>query len=284
MNRALAGGVLLIVSSACGVGFVSTETETTATDHGGGGAMAPAGAGGGTSDTGGGATSTGGTANTGGGTSSTGGAGGTLAYADLIKSHSPIAYYRLESGPPWIDEMGAYPTTVLEPVTVAAGLITEGGNGAMFNGSATEGHLDLGSGGPDFVGTASFTLEAWMQPTDTFGLLFRTLMNGGNTGWELRYDNGSAVMVRAFDMSNKTTVTTPLAQGSPMHVVGTYDGATLCVYVNAVPTCVADPVMAAAGTSVKMGRNVSGVLDELAIYDTALDASVVTEHFQAGTR
>jgi hypothetical protein len=222
-----------------------------------------------------------------GSTTTSGGAGAPpSSYANRVKADGPIAYYRFEANPGLLeDEGGMYPATATPPVGPAPGLIGEGGEGLALTGGQNESYLRLGGDFPGaFAGTSPFSVECWFQATDNYGRLIRTLTQGGTVGWELRYNSSGALMLRSFDSGNGTSVQSldQVTASSIYHLVGTYDGANLCVYVNASATCKPDAVSSGAGMSVTIGDDVSGVMDEVAIYDKALAPADVAAHYQAG--
>jgi hypothetical protein len=73
--------------------------------------------------------------------------------------------------------------------------------------------------------------------------------------------------------------------GSYSHVVATYDGTTMSLYLNGIHNSDkqdTDPRI--TSTAMGIGENFVGSIDEVAIYDHALDAGRVSAHFHASGR
>ncbi len=90
-------------------------------------------------------------------------------------------------------------------------------------------------------------------------------------------------------LSGSLLSTDQVPLGVPMHVAGTYDGTTVCLYINGVldrtQTVVGDlyvemniPSDVAIGNHFNYPRAFKGLLDELAIYDHALSAERMRAH------
>jgi len=117
-------------------------------------------------------------------------------------------------------------------VGAAAGEI---GGGANFSGTDYLSHADAAA-----LHLASFTISAWVQPAD-FGD-YRVIVNKGtntvrNYNLYLNKDTGQVTV--AFTQGAgafKYVVSSgAVPVGSWSHIAGTYDGATLSVYINGAP-------------------------------------------------
>jgi glucose/arabinose dehydrogenase/PKD repeat protein len=103
----------------------------------------------------------------------------------------------------------------------------------------------------------------------------------GNLWWGLYQGGGSQLLLTAPDL---------LQPGTVYYVAGTYDGSTLRLYVNGqlVASKTVGPLtLNATNTTVGSGytNTSAGVsVDELAAYPTALSASQILAHFNAGTQ
>src|SRR5205823_8550115 len=99
-----------------------------------------------------------------------------------------------------------------------------------------------------------------------------------------------------FDVGNCTTFATAIytftfVTGTWYHIVGTFDGATVTLYVNGASVATASLTGSiAAGTNViSFGYNVAtgsgflaATMDECATYTSALSASRVASHYNSG--
>ncbi len=107
--------------------------------------------------------------------------------------------------------------------------------------------------------TAALTVEAWIDPAlvNTGGLWNRIVDKGVNTGYGLGLGNGSICFkVAGTFVCGTTTVST----SSWSHVAGTWDGATLTVYLNgsaAASTPLAGP-LAATTLDLILGNHAEG--------------------------
>src|SRR5205085_4364095 len=84
---------------------------------------------------------------------------------------------------------------------------------------------------PSLAITSQITLDAWIKPTALGGRIIDKVQAGGSDGWLLDTFSGR---VRLIIDGQALTGSTPLPIGVFTHVAGTYDGATMKVYVNGV--------------------------------------------------
>jgi hypothetical protein len=147
-------------------------------------------------------------------------------------------------------------------------------------------------------------VEAWVRiDTKKSGqgahwLVTDSLNDGASDGFALSIDTsnrprlfvGSSGTVRATATSSEA-----LTLGGVYHVVGTYDGARVRVYVNGVErasVAYTGGIAYAGGRDLQLGRQVAssngslrfldGRLDEVALYSQALSAATVLDHYNSG--
>jgi hypothetical protein len=170
-----------------------------------------------------------------------------------------------------------------------------------------ESHVKTGAS-PQVWGLGSFTWEAWVKPgllddrsrrilsaedvsggvllaARASGVVLSRHIKAGTRGYYTP-ETGSAygpVTARA------TTVRAPLAAGVWSHVVGTFNGTTMRLYVNGkleasgVSTLFLNSISSLTiGSEGRKWLEWDGDLDELATYRGALDPDDVLEHYQAG--
>jgi hypothetical protein len=216
-------------------------------------------------------------------------------YAAMVRGDGPVAYWRFEepddaNGAQ--DEIGArLASSTSDGVKLGQpGLL---GRGATFDG--TQAAMDVGDVF-DFAGLRPFTLEVWVRSNKilTTGHLIekREEIQGTPFRGYLLYGNSDdgTPHFEAWGVEMTAWGTTPIAVATFSHVVVTvrYENGkgNAKLYVNAQPTANGgwDNTIELADTPqhVRFGRMFSGVLDELAIYDKALPADRILEHYRAG--
>jgi hypothetical protein len=234
------------------------------------------------------------------GGTSTGGpatASETLDYRALVISDAPVAYYRLnDEGGTAKDEMGQHDGTYQGSVSHGPGAIAGDPDGALVGSG--DGWVDVPGGFP-FTGNAPYSIEAWVaaKPASTLtGVLARNLAAPGQSpadGYSLYIETDlSPIMGRWKSSAEQSASAHALTQDRFTHVVGSYDGTTLTVYIDGVEAGHhgASATIVAPTTDMTIGatRNGTyghfvGALDEVALYDKALSAERVAAHFAAGT-
>ena len=221
-------------------------------------------------------------------------------YRALVLCDRPLAYFRLdEQGPPQANDTvdgsaGAY-------VAAEAGAIAYGAPGAIAADSDKAIHLDgngyVGGGTAlSFPGKAPFSLEAWVAPEgDNFSYrrIFERLVFDGSgqplDGY-IVYNHTTVGAERYVDGGSAQVLGPQLGNLAYSHVLVTFDGSTLRLYVNGA-LAASTPTDAAAGDVTanlffggtdRPAAGWVGGLDEVAAYGYALDASQVTAHYRAG--
>jgi hypothetical protein len=219
------------------------------------------------------------------------------SYADTVLQDSPSSYWRL--GDSWgtsvaRDELNAVAGTYTgNPKLECAALLTgDPGKSVRFNGSTA--YVNFGDV-YDFPGTAPFSVEAIIY-LDTLPMPIHFPVYGKNTGaadgWSLIVNStNNAVQFDRRAASAADTATGPavLTTAGPHHIMATYDGATMIVYVNAVAGTPVASVKSQPGNAnpLTSGRSSPGAFfgtgrqQELAVYPTALSAARVLAHYHA---
>ncbi len=224
-----------------------------------------------------------------------------VSYRDVVLSDAPLGYWRLEEkagATTAHDETTAHHDAAYEgAVTFAAG-VGRGGVAALDGQSARIVVGDLF----DFPGNTSFTIEAWIKPSVLDAEYRRVFAkgdldaNGLRDGYELVTDQGVSGLLfqrRAAGEVQAEILDVPAPSTATFtHVVVVCDGHTVTLFVNgAIPAhgvvTFSGPAVATGGPfvwgSTSAGSSFfAGLLDELAVYDTALPAARVSAHFQAG--
>lgn len=225
----------------------------------------------------------------GGGSAGAGGNGGAAGcdYAAQVLADTPVGYWRLDE----LVTPDAYDATlngndglyVLGVTLGVPGAFAQSGTAAQLDGT---GRVDLGDRF-DFPGTASFSLEAWVNPGD------------GGTGALLgKFDYlgmeyvGYNLYVSASGPVSFSRRPGGLAQASSLrpnvftHVVAAYDGVTMRLYIDGAVQDNQDHMGAIADVAspffigdAASWANFNGTMDEVAVYDYALAPTQISDHY-----
>jgi Concanavalin A-like lectin/glucanases superfamily len=150
----------------------------------------------------------------------------------------------------------------------------------------------------DFSGTSAFSVEAWinrgtLRETGFRWIVGKDTTNAPREGWNMNLGaNTHTVRFERWsnNASNTATSTTAVAAGTWYHLVGTYNGATMKLYVNGQEQASVASTHSQANTAFPFrigaiggtgGGKFSGLIDEVAVYNTALTAAQVDQHYEA---
>ncbi|MBV9255348.1 MAG: hypothetical protein JO054_14040, partial [Actinobacteria bacterium] len=220
-------------------------------------------------------------------------------YPSTIRPSAPLAWWRLgeTSGTTAADASGNghAGTYVGSPSLSQTGAISGDTDKAVkFNGTSQS---VTTSGVPDFAGAAPFSLEAWVKPatTDTGNprILAKETSSGTHQGY-LLYLHNNTVNFQRYDTAgaaDTATTASAIPTTSFSHLVATYDGATMRIYVNGVLSASQASTRSMAslpgGTQLNLAlgqsSRLNGTIDEAAVYDHALSTVEVASHTATGT-
>lgn len=221
-------------------------------------------------------------------------------YQQTILADVPLGYWRLEeTSGTTASDLGslAHNGTLNGGITLAqTGAIGNDPNtGMTFDGST--GYFALPSG-LSLNGSSAFTIECWCLPNATFATSGRLVasddVNVNHKGFALTAQpNCNGIN---FEVGNGTTdflanTATVLSSTAYSHVVGVWDGTNIFIYLNgtSAASAAAAITLANAGFSLNIGRSPTnanyfpGAIDEVAIYNYALSATQISNHYSAGT-
>ncbi|SRR6266480_950260 len=213
-------------------------------------------------------------------------------YSSTVLADSPIRYYRLNesSGTNIVDSGSqAHNGTLNGGVTLSqAGLIfADSDTSMLFNG--TTGYISLPTTSlPTSAG--AWTLEAWVKMPSSLPANFPvplhmgTSTGGASNATSLVYNAGT---VSLGDGQNFLITGGTLVANGVYHLVGTYDGTTAKLYINGVSIGSTTHTYTVAYGVSYIGNDDSsdfwnGIIDEAAIYSTALSSTRVFAHWNAG--
>jgi hypothetical protein len=156
----------------------------------------------------------------------------------------------------------------------------------------------------DFTGTAAFTAEAWVRPSVATSTAYRCVVTkfhapawANQGGWAVCIYPSSdptnpnkLYFARLINSNASFANGVTLAANSWSHVVATYDGTNMRLYVNGTLVATTASALTLANTTDALlvnglaANGTAGLMDEAAVYSSALSAQQVTEHYNAGRR
>lgn len=215
------------------------------------------------------------------------------AYSTTVLADSPIRYYRLDqtSGTSAIDsgsqgQNGTY--TGGFTLNQTSLLRSDADTCVKLNG--TTGYISIPiTSLPS--GAASWSIECWVNLSSLSGtpvaINFGT--TGSGTDVELYYEASANSWTVDLDGSTLCHGSTPASINTTYHVVATYDGTSLRLYVNGAldggPTAITanlGSTYAIIGCYNSNSFFCTGFIDEVAIYNTTLSATRIVAHYNAG--
>ncbi|HSO33424.1 MAG TPA: LamG domain-containing protein [Labilithrix sp.] len=221
--------------------------------------------------------------------------GGPAFYAATVLADSPVAYWRLgETSGTTVKDVSGRGN---DGIAVAC---SPGASGAILNDPDTAMRFDglrssiASVADLTFAGNVSFSIEAWASPGGG-GAVFQHIINkekSNQQGYAIYMKPTVAVYFeRYLDGTGYEARGPALTPNKFAHIVGTYDGATLSIYVNGVLGGIAKDTQTtkALATPFHIGAGETanffdGVIDEVAVYDKALSPARILAHYRAAGR
>lgn len=150
----------------------------------------------------------------------------------------------------------------------------------------------------DFADRAPYSLEAWLRPQFDGGfhnIISKWLQPGTSLGWDFYHQDAIVSMARELSPTDHDLISgTGLTDGVYAHVVGTFDGVMMTIYIDGMQRAqgaasrvlpdTQTSLFIASGNGAPTGGPVNGLIDDVAIYDHALAGERVNAHYQAGAR
>jgi hypothetical protein len=205
-----------------------------------------------------------------------------------------ISYWKLDdSSTPAVDSVGLTNLTISGATPGQTGVNAKLGTAYLFDGT----NDIVGGVNTTYDFTTAMTISFWMKTTST-GTYKAVISNydSDNYGYEIDINDGNQIEFltgngATYSIANSTTNVT---SGSWFHVVCTYDNVNNRVYVNGAlegTNALAGPYVYTGGTNetFKFGRRgggsiyYSGYLDEVGVWNRALNLAEVTYLYKAGT-
>jgi hypothetical protein len=228
-------------------------------------------------------------------------------YRAAILGDQPTAYWRLGEDPGSTvaeDEKhrlpGTYegsPTLGVEHLLGPSGRCrrVDDDTSADFDGLVTQPlgqWVDVADGDAlAFAGREPFSLEAWIHPHNLNTVTRRVFSKEGPDGGYLVGVRSDGLFFSRYVDGLWTTLQAPIDATDWMHVLATYDGDTMRLYVNGALAAErasalelpAEREDLSIGAKQGKWRFFAGGLDELAVYDYALSADRAFAHWRVGT-
>jgi hypothetical protein len=236
------------------------------------------------------------------GAAAAGTGGASSAYAEEVLRDEPLAYWRLGDAtfPDAVDASGhgRVATYVGDVTLLQAGAVAADGDGAACFGISVAmqaGYVAMGDIF-DFAetpeGQPPFSLEAWVKPAGTSNDLQLPIVGTVDySGYMLMQMDGDRPSIRRFlgTAVDGTDGTTALPFDAYTHLVATFDGQTLRLYVDGEVAGVKavtfglpeEPAEFYLAANERMYQAFTGCLDEVAVYGAALPEMRIAAHYAA---
>ncbi len=220
------------------------------------------------------------------------GPGASGRYSTTVLADGPVAYWRFEeaAGTVAADSSGLNRAAVyLNGPVVGDSLGADSTGLAVSIENADEGVFIAFAAWTDLP---SVTVEVWVRPSAVTSSEGMIIVDKGST-WNLFLDPaGRPAFQFPGNVPPETLSPTPLVVGQTYFLAGTFQNGVMRLYVNGALVDEATglpPTVPPNPTAMHVGRGLSaarfgflGVIDEVALYDKALSASDILDHYNAG--
>ncbi|HEX2084376.1 MAG TPA: LamG-like jellyroll fold domain-containing protein [Solirubrobacteraceae bacterium] len=214
----------------------------------------------------------------------------SVRYRDLVAGHPAVqGYWRLAetSGTTAAAVAGDSGAISGTPALNAGGLLLKDSNAAIdFDGVDDQVNV---TDADRYDATNAVSIEAWVRPDALAASTQHVLCKSGAYCLAVGADGTPHVGVQVGGSYLTARSVSALALGQTYHLVGTYDGQRLRLYVNGASVVDQAQTGAIVQTSTPLsigswngsGR-FNGVIDEPAVYDGSLTAGAIKDHYDAG--
>jgi hypothetical protein len=232
--------------------------------------------------------------------------GSSNPYSAAVLASSPAAYFRLDdTGTSALDSSGnGHNMTIGSAVSKGAAGLVAGDAAVTLSGVGGNAAAVITSSGrsSSLEPATTVSLEAWIKPAAMPSSGRAVIAAYGDDDVNAPYELfllSTTQLVWKLDVSGGQWLTSKakLSVGSTYHVVGTYDGATMRLYINgALDNSLA--TSGSIGNYAYANRNLGftigedghlidgsfkGVVDEVAVYTRALSGTDVSNHYAAAS-
>jgi hypothetical protein len=230
-----------------------------------------------------------------GGSGGSPGVGGGSSYVAEVLADQPLGYWRLgeaQGALMAVDASGnGRDGSFVGSVELGAPGAIAGDTAARFDGVS---RVTIGD---HFDFASSFTVEAWSNQNVSTQIGYQGVCAKLDVilgeGYVLYTTDPfhAKFTVWSGDMPGHAALGNPIPMGSFTHLVGVYDGTNVHIFINGIELAVAPSPGPVADTDAVFeigfspeGNEFEGVIDEVAVYGTALSAERIEAHYNAATR
>jgi hypothetical protein len=217
-----------------------------------------------------------------------------MSYSSEILADSPLLYYRMgdASGTTMTDSSGggrngAY---VNSPTLGTTGLVSDA-NTAVTMASASSQRATV-TDDNSLDGLTAITVEAWIKPTTVPSSQAYIISRDGSTNrsFQFRLNNHKVEFIKVPNGTVTASSAASINAGDLRHVAAVYNGTDIRIYINGVLDGTPAATTGDLGTvarDLEIGARSSagfydGIIDEVAVYTTALSSTRIAAHYAAG--
>lgn len=216
------------------------------------------------------------------------------SYPELVVASGPLFYWRFgeTSGVTAADASGFARDGTITAVTYSIDSLLAGApenTAFLFNGATS----NVSIANAAWMNVANITVAAWIRTTHAG--FNQEILNRepGSTGWQFRLETNGALALHFWTGASYVSyISTALVNdGLPHHVVVTYNGAHVVIYVDSIRVLktAATHTFPSPATGLLCGLDIgstqefAGTIDEISMWARALSSAEVREHYQSGT-
>jgi hypothetical protein len=214
--------------------------------------------------------------------------GGTPTYRDNVLADAPVSYWRLgeSSGTAAADLMGRNPGTYTGGFTLgqAGALPGDPNTAVLLNG--TTGYVQAPNSTSLGLADGPLTLEAWVRRNSVNRN--DIIIHKGTGAYQMLLTSGNRLALAKANTATIVQSTRTVTDTAWHHVVATKNGAVSKLYIDGVDvtgTITNQTLINATSSALRLGTDsgtwMSGVLDEVAIYNKVLTPQRISAHYAA---
>lgn len=212
-----------------------------------------------------------------------------ISYEAAVLGDNPLAYWKLDelTGSTAIDSVGGFNGTISGDTSVGSSGAFSGSSSYSFDGNGDYVEISTGTWG----GGSSLTVEAWYN-LNSAGSTFQSVVSAltadfahlqvYTAGNNVAYTNGGVIVL---------PIASPIPLNEWHHLVMSISSGDTRLYRDGVQigsssvtfTSINPTGVIRFGSGYAGGRYLSGRIDDIAIYDSALSESQVQAHFSAAS-